>query len=223
MNQGKSSKFAPALPNDDSIKIYEGVAECTVNDSETLNDAKIRVKLLAEQSVQEKVAEYIKSFTKNKNFTLSDNEIKSITASVLKFVNVRYGKTIINAFVTAQLDDNDISDWLNKYSQEKTALVAQNEELKRQIAELEQKLAIYESKSQTQNQTTEPEIKSKEDLAWELFRSNDFRGAIKLYNDLIRTNPNRAGYYFCRSRCYEGLREYSKAQADRKIYDELRR
>ncbi|MBR4903911.1 MAG: hypothetical protein IKZ53_04505 [Selenomonadaceae bacterium] len=206
---------------------YEGVSECCIDDSETLNDAKTRAKQLAEQDVREKVADYIKQFSKNRNFTFSDDEIKTITASVLKFVNVRYGKAIIQAYVTAQLDDNDISEWLNKYSQEKTALVAQNEDLKRQIAELEQKLSVYESESksklQTQTQTIDPKIKSKDDLAWRLFCLTDFRGALALYDELIKTNPNNAEYYFCRSRCYEKLGEHSKSKADRKKYDELRR
>ena len=215
---------------------YQGVSECVLTDSETLNDAKIRAKLLAEQDAREKVAEYVKSFTQNRNLTFSDDEIATVTDSVIKFVDIRYGKAIIQAYVTAQLDDNDISAWLNKYSQEKTALVAQNEDFKRQIeelklrnAELEKKLAEYQPKTETQTpkhesklQTPKKDNISVENEAWKLFCLGDYSGAIKFYNEAIKQHPNVANFYFYRGKCYENLREIKKANEDFKKYDKLR-
>lgn len=205
----------------------EGVAECCVNDYETLNDAKIRVQKLAEQDAHQKSALYIKNFTKDRHFTFSEDEIAIITDSVLKFTDVQFGKAVIRANVTAQFDDDDILNWLNKYSQEKTALVAQNNELKLKIAELEQKLSKYEHQNQTKIQIKTPAkndidiSKQKADEAWKLFCAQNYSDAIKLCDEAIQLNPNVPYFYFYRSRCYMKLGDNEKAQADFERYRKL--
>ncbi len=196
---------------------YEGAAECCINDSETLNAAKLRAKQLAEKDVRKKVGDYIKDFSKKRNFTFAEEELATMIDSVLKFTGVQYGKAIIRANVTAQLDDNDILDWLNKYSQEKTALVAQNEELKRRITELEQKLSKYESQPPKINSNSVPNqtvSNSKMDKAWRLFCARDYKGAIKFYDEIIPFIPTSPKPYFYRGRCYQELGYKVKAQAD---------
>ena len=202
-------------------QIFEGVSECVLNDSETLYAAKLRAKQLAEQNAREKVANSIKEFTKERNYTFSDKETATIADSVLKFTDVQYSKAIICANVTAQFDEKDILDWLSKYSQEKTALVAQNDELRRKVAELEQKLSKYETKSSQnvktvnqENKISRADAKQKFEKADELFQDEDYRGAIQFYTEAIKLNPNLAYAYYNRGRCYEELGEDKKAETD---------
>ena len=197
-------------------KSYEGVAECVIEDAETLNAAKTRAKQLAEQDARQQAALYIGNFVKDKNFNLSVEEIPAITDAVIKFVDVQYGKAIIQARVAAQFDDNDISAWIRKYSREKTALVNENEELRRKIVELEQKLSGYESKIENiiPNENAIALANKKADTAWKLFCRKDYRGAIELYDEIIRLNPKAAEFYFCRGLCYENLGYKKEAQAD---------
>ena len=195
-------------------QIFEGVSECVLNDSETLYAAKLRAKQLAEQNAREKVANSIKEFTKERNYTFSDKETATIADSVLKFTDVQYSKAIICANVTAQFDEKDILDWLSKYSQEKTALVAQNDELRRKVAELEQKLSKYETQTSqnvkipSTNSSTKNNLdlaSQKSDEAYKLLLRGDNRGAIKLYDEAIQLNPNDSWIYHNRGTAYKTL------------------
>ena len=204
-------------------QIFEGVSECVLNDSETLYAAKLRAKQLAEQNAREKVAKNIKEFTKGRNYTFSDKETATIADSVLKFTDVQYSKAIICANVTAQFDEKDILDWLSKYSQEKTALVAQNDELRRKVAELEQKLSKYEIQTSqnvkipSTNSSTKNNLdlaSQKSDEAYKLLLRGDYRGAIKLYDEAIQLNPNDSWIYHNRGTAYKTLGKYQQAIQD---------
>ena len=210
-------------------QIFEGVSECVLNDSETLYAAKLRAKQLAEQNAREKVANSIKEFTKERNYTFSDKETATIADSVLKFTDVQYSKAIIRANVTAQFDEKDILDWLSKYSQEKTALVAQNDELRRKVAELEQKLSKYETQtsqnfkipstnSSTNNNLALASQKSGE--AYKFLLKGYYRDAIKLYDEAVQFNPNDSWIYHNRGTAYKTLGKYQQAIQDfsRAIY-----
>ena len=129
-------------------------------------------------------------------------------------------------------------DWLNKYSQEKTALVAENYELKRKIAELEQKLSgagiQIPLKTQIQTQTklstksiTERPIQYPEDC-WEYYnRGEDYRNlkqykqAIEYFSKAIQLNPDPPKFYLSRGRCYQALGNISKANSDFEKYKKL--
>ena len=198
---------------------YEGTAERVIDDAETLNDAKLRTKQLAEQDAREKVADYIKHFTKDRNFTFSGDEITAITDSVLKFVDVQYGKAIIYAKVTVQVDDNDILSWLSKYSQEKTALVAENEKLKRQIAELKRQLGNNQPNNNqiTSKVVSQNEMElSKQKLieGWKLHGKRDYTAAIRLYDEAIRLNPYNADAYHNRGVAFRVLGYTANANED---------
>ena len=205
-------------------QIFKGVSEYVLNDSETLYAAKLRAKQLAEQDAREKIAENIKEFTKKRNYTFSDKEIATITDSVLKFTDVQYSKAIVCANVIAQFDEKDILDWLSKYSQEKTALVAQNEELYRKIAELEQKLSKYETQT-SQNAKIPSANKSsansnsalasqKSGEAYRLLLRGDYKNAIKLYDEAIQLNPNDSWSYHNRGTAYKTIAQYRQAIQD---------
>lgn len=124
MNQNNSSKFDNNLLDEDdnscdTIKFYEGIAESLMNDSDTLKDVKIRAKNLAEQNAQQKIADYINKFLKVRYLTFPHDEILSITNEIFQISNINYimkdsggNEMIIQATVTAKVDDNDIMNCL---------------------------------------------------------------------------------------------------------------
>lgn len=130
--------------NSDNLHTCEGVAECPIDDSDTLQNVKSRVKELAKLSACKEIDNYIYLFLKNKNFMLPSEEISSISVEISNVIDVKYqlqnsdnDNMLIHASVIAQFDDNDILNHLDKFFREKSALVEQNEELKQKLANLE--------------------------------------------------------------------------------------
>ena len=135
MNQDKSP---------DNLHIYEGVAECTLNDDDTLKNTKQRAKDLAKIDACKKIDDYIQLFFKNKSFNLPEDEISAISIEIANVIDVKYqmqssdnDNMIVRAAVTVQFDDNDIINHLDKFFRDKSALVEQNEALRQKLTELE--------------------------------------------------------------------------------------
>ena len=245
MNKPASSKYVPGLPSDDgidtqtnapvddSIKIYDGVADCTMNDADTLKSVKSRAKDLAIQKVQQKIADYVYGFWKDRYLTLPDDEVLSIANEICTITDVKYNmqdsdgdKMIIRATVLAQIDDNDIMNYVIKCFNERTELKSQvealrkeNEDLRRQIADLKRQRDNSQKNTQ---QITFPVIsnekialaKQKADEAMECFRLNRYTAAIMLYDEAIRLNPNFDMAYNNRGLAYKNLRQYDQAIQD---------
>ena len=130
MNRPTSSKFVPGLPadndintptnsqGDNSTKIYDGVAECTMNESDNLKSVKLRAKDLAIQKVQQKIADYVYGFWKDRYLTLPDDEVLSIVNEICNITDVKYNvldsddKISVRATVLAQIDDKDIMNYI---------------------------------------------------------------------------------------------------------------
>ena len=106
----------------------------------------------------EKAGVYVKSYSRSKNFELDEDIIETMTANILKLIEKPIFKMLeevdnleglmIRVTVKAQINDSDITRWLNKDEQEKSALVAQmeamrieNEEQARIIDDLKRQLA----------------------------------------------------------------------------------
>ena len=124
----------------DTIKFFEGVAECLLNDSDTIKDGKIRAKNLAEQNAQQKIVDYIRDFLEFRYLTFPDDEILSIANEIFKISNINYGmkdsggnEMIIQSAVIAQIDDNDIMNCLVGFFNERTELKSENESLRNEI------------------------------------------------------------------------------------------
>ena len=243
MNRPASSKFVPALPSDDDIdtqtnsassnsaKIYDGVAECTMNDADTIKNVKIRAKDLAQEKLLNKVADCVDGFLRDRLLTFPDDEIFSIANEIYHITDVKYNtfdsddNLIIRATVLAQVDDNDIMNCLVRFFKERIELKHQIEDLKRQIADLKQQLANnQQNNTQVTKKTTNvnsSNSKEKSDEAFRLFTLGKFKDAIKLYDELIQCYPNVSGYYFYRSRCYTSIGDFKKAQDDLDKYKRL--
>ena len=222
MNQNNNSKFVPTLPDDDdnTVKIYEGVAECTMSDADTLKNVKVKVKDLATQKVQRKIADYVYSFWKDRYLTLPDDEVLSVANEISNITDVKYNvldsddNVLVRAVVTAQVDDNDVMNYIIKFFKERAELKIQNEALRKENEDLRRRLA----NNQQFNNLTE---KEKISLAFEKFQEadrclyqNKYEDAIKFYDEAIQLNPNSAKFYYYRGCCYEKLGRNYKAQDD---------
>lgn len=179
MNRPASSKYVPGLPadyeidtqtnsqGDNSIKIYDGVADCPVNVSDTFKNVKIRAKDIAIQKVQQKIADYVYGFWKDRYLTLPDDEVLSIASEICTITDVKYNfidsddNTLIRATVLAQIDDNDVMNYIIQFFKERNELKIQNEALRKEIEDL--KCQIAELKSQhTNNQQNTSQVVSKD-------------------------------------------------------------
>ena len=265
MNQSTNSKFVPALPSDDdfnpptnentvqtqnSIKIYDGVAECTVNESDTFKNVKIQAKNLAQDNVHKKIADYVYGFMKDRLLTLPDDETLSIANEISNITGVKYSfidsdddNLTVRATVTAKIDSKDIMNYLISFFKEREEIKRQVEELKRQIAENKdikhqneslrrenedlkrqnEELKRQLANSQQNNNRIAPKhidkskidlARQKSDEAWRRFCLMDYNGAIKLYDEAIKLNPNVARFYQYRGSCYHQLGDMKKAQSD---------
>lgn len=235
MNQITSSKFVPALPadnenappvpdsDDKTVNIYEGVAECTMNDSDNLKSVKIKVKDLAQDNVQKKIAAFIYSFLKDRLLTLPEDETLSIANEISNITGVKYNfidsdddNLTVRATVTAQLDSKDIMNYLIRFFKERAELKSQNEALRKEIEDLKRQIANLTP--QVINKDKIALSNKKADEAWKKFCESDYRGAIKLYDEAIQLNPNVGVLYFYRARCHQELGDDKKADADFEKY-----
>ncbi|MBD3879225.1 MAG: hypothetical protein SR1Q5_06015 [Quinella sp. 1Q5] len=156
MNRPASSKFVPGLPADDdidtqtnsstpnSVKIYDGVANCTMNDADTIKNVKIRAKDLAQENLIKKVADYVDGFLRDRLLTFPDDEILSIANEIYHITDVKYDvfnsddNLMIRATVLAQIDDNDIMNCLVRFFKERIELKSQVEALSKENEDLKQ-------------------------------------------------------------------------------------
>lgn len=149
MNQENNSKFVPGLPDDDNtVKTFEGVAECTIDDADTFKNVKSRAKNLAQENVQKKIAEHVYAFWKDRYLTLPNDEALSIAAEISNITDVKYNvqdsdgdNMIIRAAVTAQVDDNDVMNYIIKFFKERAELKSEVENLRKEIDDLKRQLA----------------------------------------------------------------------------------
>ena len=224
MNEGNDKRFVPTLPHDneipdseaisskDSAIIYQGVADFPTNEADTIKNAKLRAKDLAIENVQNKIADYVYSFFKDRYITLPDDEIFAITKKIYSITEVKYDfnssdddNLIIHATVNVKFDDKDIMNYYIKFFEERTELKRQNEALRKENEDLKRQI-ITKDKIALANQ--------KNNAADKLHDKKDYENAIKLYSEAIELNPYAEKAYYRRGDCYQALKQYEKAIQD---------
>ena len=228
MNQPASSKYVPALPDDNNINefiptvpdskdnFYQGVAECMMNDSDNLKDVKLRAKDLAIQKVKQKIADYVYGFWKDRYLTLPDYEVLSIANEISNITDVKYNvldsdddKILIRATITAQIDDRDIMNYIIQFFKEREELKSQNEVLRKENEDLRRQIAELDTQIITKDKITLANQKS--DEARRFLYKHNYESAIKLYNESIELNPNDYLAYNGLGRAYSDLNQYERA------------
>ncbi|MBD3878924.1 MAG: tetratricopeptide repeat protein [Quinella sp. 1Q5] len=236
MNRPASSKFVPGLPSDDdidtptnenasskpdSIKIYDGIAECTMNDADTLKSVKLRAKDLAIQKVKQEIADYASGFWRDRYLTLPDDEVLSIADEICTITDVKYNvfdsddNTLVRATVLAQVDDNVLMNYIIQFFKERNELKIQNETLRKENETLRNENSDLKRQiSEFRQQVLNPLANKKSREADKLYSKEDYTGAIKLYDEAIRLNPNDDMSYNNRGLAYKNLRQYERALQD---------
>ena len=230
MNLPDDKKFVPALPSDDdintptnsdnpnSIKIYDGVADCPMNDSDTIKNVKSHAKDLAQENLLNKLADYVNGFLRDRFLTFPDDEIFAIANEIYQITDVKYNvfdsddKMMVKATVLAQIDDNNIMNCLVRFFKERIDLKSQNEALRKEIEDLNRQIAELKPQIITKDKVVLANQKYFE--GWNLYREKDSEGAIKLLDEAIELNPYANYMYYYRGKCYRDLKQYEKAIPD---------
>lgn len=225
------SSFAHA-----EIKTYTGVGEYVMSDFETLDVAKQRAKLYAERNAQEQAGVFVESSSTVVDSQLTKDEINTMTSGIISVTQTDYqtlpsadGKSIlIRATIKANIDSDEINKWLNKDVQERSTLVAQNQELKKAIEDQEKLIA--DLKSQLDNVKTQQD---KENLAKEysaadnkflanqkveegnnFYSKGELSKAISCYDEAIKLDPDNYLAYTNRSVVYLDQQLFDKTIED---------
>ena len=113
------------------VMTYTGSDEYIMSEFETIDIAKQRAEQKAIRNAQEQAGVYVESNTEVVNMMVTKDEIRTMTAGILKVTDVQYqltplegGKSlIVKASVKADIDSNELSNFLNRPLTERADLI----------------------------------------------------------------------------------------------------
>ena len=216
------------------VQTYTGVGEYFMSDLENMEIAKQRAKLYAQRDAQEQAGVYVESRTEVVNSQVTKDEINTITNGIINIIDTKYETspqddgTLIRATVKANIDSNQIIDYLNRPADDRSTLVAQNQKLQKSIED--QELTIAELKNKIKN-LTNPQDRSEMIKAFTVaddnflsnqkinegnrfYINNNLDKALESFTEAIKLNPNSALAYCNRSVIYFDREDYEKALSD---------
>ena len=218
-----------------AVETYEGTDEYYVLGAvEDINVARERARERALRDAREKAGVYVHSVSKMVNSKMVEDEIITVASGVLRVLDTSYEIVkltdadgyFIRATVKADIDSDDIEKWLNRGTDERSELVAQNVELQKaiaaqdaQIAELKKQLAAKPQDAEKISEQFAAEDKvfrSNQELAeaGKFYYNGDFSGARNLCTKAIELNPDNATAYSIRGAIYYRLNDFNGAVAD---------
>ena len=215
-----------------SVETYVGTGEYTMSEYETPHVAQQRAKFYAERNAQEQAGLFIRSQSKVENSKLTEDEIITMSAGIVKLLDVNIQPIVLDAHtfkfiatVKVDIDTDEINSWLEQEAQQRLDLIEENKALRQKIAEQEALLA--QSKKDTVNAKTEEqkrELKQRFEQADNEFaaiqklregnQAIEHSEALKLYSEAIELDPNYAMAYNNRGYTYTELKQYNQALAD---------
>lgn len=216
------------------VMTYTGSDEYIMSEFETIDIAKQRAEQKAIRNAQEQAGVYVESNTQVVNMMVTKDEIRTMTAGILKVTDVQYqltplqdGKSlIVKASVNADIDTDDFANYLNRPASERADLVAKNLELQKaiaaqdaQIAELKRQLADKPQDKAIVIEQFAAEDKiflSNQQLteAGKLYYQGNLNGAANYCTRAIELNSNNATAYSIRGVIYYKLNDFNSSLAD---------
>ncbi|MBR1806898.1 MAG: tetratricopeptide repeat protein [Selenomonadaceae bacterium] len=212
------------------IKTYTGTDEYVMSEFETIDIAKQRARQKAERNAQEQAGVYINSYSETRDMELVSDEIVTIACGIMSVVDVKYDVQpladvngfVIRATVTANIETDDVNKWLQKGAQERSSIVAQNQELQRAVdeqsatieklkAQIKQLKAGGKLDNQSERDKVTAEIAAEDKIfqanlkleeAQKKFIAHDFNAVIQLCTEAIELDPNSSIAYGKRGAAY---------------------
>lgn len=216
------------------VKTYTGEGEYLMNDFETPEVAKQRAKTRAERNAQEQAGIFLESYSRMKNFDLLTDEIITISAGIMKVLDVKYNQDfvadgqgiLIHVTIKAQIDSDNMDKWVAKSIDQRRQINAQNEDLR--AANAEQEKVIADLKAQLAAGTVSREqavqdfqqqdkvftFNQKLAEGWKFYSEENFQAAVQSFVDAIKVFPLNAEGYFGRGTAYNELHDNKNALAD---------
>ena len=222
------------------IKLYTATGEDFPNNKENLEVAKQRAIENAVKKATKEAGVYIKQYSRSINSELTDDEVEVITSKTYKIVGTpKLTQDIINysddtqiivlkATVEVKVDDSEVRKYIERDSKEKSILIEQtrqsnkaSEENNRKIEDLREQYKRATSQIERDRIIKQMEqvdrdflANQKVDEAWKLYYAKDYYGAIKLFREAIKLNPNNAYAYYGRGTAYDELKQHERAIQD---------
>ncbi|MBR2519419.1 MAG: tetratricopeptide repeat protein [Selenomonadaceae bacterium] len=223
------------------IKTYTGIGDYLLTEDDPSKDIKAKAKLYAKRNALERAGVFIQSYSKTKNLELIEDEIISITGTIMKIVDTTYELIPTNdkigvgkwrATVVVEIDTDKVDaafkKWLGRDKKDRSADVKQVEELRRIIDEQNKKIAALEEKvrnveTDADNQEIREEIATidkemlyaqKIDEAQKLNEEKKYADAVKVYTEAIEIKPDSADAYLNRGHVYCNLEQNEHALRD---------
>ena len=208
------------------IKTYEGIGEYVMSDFETPDVAKQRAKVRAERDAQEKAGVFVSGYTKVKNLQVTDG-IMSVTNTTYDTMTDS-GSFVFRAKIKANIDTDEINNWLKLNLQEREMLTTRNDELQKALAEQDKKIAelkqqlngkntsadIVKIKTEFANMDNEFLSNQKIESGNKFYFNGDYNSAISDYTKAIELNENNAIAYRNRGTAYANVKDYRNAVED---------
>ena len=196
------------------IKTYTGIGDCVRGDLMTEAQSKKHARDKAELDAKEQAGVYLRGYSKQNNFNLTENKIEVITNSIVNFVGEPQYKTesmmwgnspAIKYVVTIQA--NIDTDGINAYikNANESNIKSSQKDIKdnlNKIDKLNEQYNSSTSKDEKDKIRAEFNEADKKVLAGqkltegnEFYTKGDYQKAIELYNESLKLNPNGTAYY----------------------------
>lgn len=219
------------------IQTYEGSDEYYVLGAvENINVARERARERAIRNAREKAGIYIHSYSRTKDFELIEDEIISVASGVLRIIETYYETEdlpdskgyLIRATVKADIDTDDLRQWLHKDIEEISKIVAQDKAIRAKEQEQERKIETLKQEY-VQAETHEQKEVIVQQIMHEdnVFLSNlklregnsfhdagDYKRAAELFSEAIKLNPENALAWNNRGLSYAEQKKYQQALTD---------
>lgn len=159
----------PMLVVQAEVKMYAGVAEDYASPIESQDIAKLRAKDKAIRQAREQAGVALKSYSKMNNYTLTDDEISTITSNTYQIIGeptyertvqqVTDQSTVIiwKAMVNVNVDDSEVKRWLNLKTEDKNQRVNDNNALQAAVTANDQKVEKLRERAKVAKTETEKE------------------------------------------------------------------
>ena len=220
------------------IKTYVGTGRYIMSDFENQQVAQKRAIDRALRDAQQQSGEYLQTYSRSINGNLSNEEISTITNNIVEVLETNCvpqpfeqdgeAGLMYTATVRVNIDTDGVRAWLRRDTQDRTALVNQNnaaqqaadandqqvEDLRKRAKNAttdEERAAIQAEYQQADNEFLANQ-KLKEGLR--LYYQGEYNGAIAKYNEAIQLNPNSFGAYNNRGIVYVEKNNHIQAIAD---------